>query len=133
MPTTSLRSMEVQNTLNSAAVDSEHTIETDAIEFVTEPGKIYVVLGDSIEGYYFVKCLLSSSDSFKGKYLSVCSGEGDSETIVLKENRETDSFEYESVVSEVFCVTEITSKKMFVINKEQLNDILVTIGEMAEI
>ena len=132
VPTPSLRSMDVQNELDTA-VDREQTIETDAIEFVSEPGKIYVVLGDSIEGYYFVKCLLSSYDSFKGKYLSVCRGEGDSETIVLKENRETDCFEYESVVSEVFCVTEVTSKKMFVINKEQLNDILVTIGEMVDI
>ena len=29
-------------------VDSEQVRETDAIEIVTEPGKIYVVLGDSI-------------------------------------------------------------------------------------
>merc|ERR1719186_318586 len=133
VPTPSLRSTDVQNQLDNEIVNSEQTVETDAIEFVTEPGKIYVVLGDSIEGYYFVKCLLSSSDSFKGKYLSVCCGEGGSETIVLKENRETDCFEYESVVSEVFCVTEVNAKKMFVINKEQLNDILVTIGEMVDI
>ena len=97
LPNPSLRSKEVQDLVN--VVDSEQVRETDAIEIVTEPGKIYVVLGDSIEGYYFVKCLLSSSDSFKGKYLSVCSGKEDSETIVLKENCETDSFEYESIVS----------------------------------
>ena len=76
---------------------------------------------------------VSSSDSFKGKYLSVCSGKEDSETIVLKENREIDSFEYESIVSEVFSVTEETSKQLFVIDKEQLNDILITVGEMSDI
>ena len=32
-------------------------------------GKLYAILGDSLEGYYVIKCSSLLQDSFTGKYL----------------------------------------------------------------
>ena len=119
-----------EDAVNTALDDCEHS---EVHRIVTEPGKLYVVLGDSVEGYYYVKCLASSSDYFVGNYLSVCSDDIP-DNILVTETRETDNFYYKSIISEVFSVTEIVSRrqKKFTISKEELNEILVLIAEMSD-
>ena len=99
-----------------------------------QPGKFYVVLGDSIEGYYIVKCLSCSDGNFQGKYLAICSQNETNSKIILRETRERDTFYFGSVISEISIVTQVPDKNVasYFIEKEDLNDILVTIGEMSD-
>ena len=132
-----LRSLRRKEVLSEVEIVETEQIElSDTIKVDPEPGKFYVVLGDSVEGYYLVKCISNHLEHFLGKYLLLCSeiDPHDSDTVVFKETRENDSFEFESIVSEVLIVREISEKKKttFVIDKEELNDILVTIGEMSD-
>ena len=109
-------------------------LEQSDFDLNPEPGKFYVVLGDSIEGYYFVRCLSCSEAIFQGKYLAICSQNVPSSNIILRETREKDMFNFGSLVSEINIVTEFLDKNVtkYFIEKEELSDILVTIGEMSD-
>ena len=50
-----------------------------------QPGKFYVVLGDSIEGN--VKCLSCSDGNFQAKYLAICSQNETNSKLMLRETR----------------------------------------------
>ena len=52
-------------------MDSESESEELELSVVPEPGRYYVVLGDSVEGYYVIKCLEMVKEHFYGKYLEV--------------------------------------------------------------
>ena len=116
-------------------VESDQIDQSETIDINTEPGKFYVVLGDCLLGYYLVKCLSSDEDHFYGKYLSICSESvqsAPSNMVIFKETNEKDNFDFESLLSEVLVMTEVVNKKRtrFAIDKEDLNDILVAVGEM---
>ena len=111
--------------------------ESVVVKIVPEPGKFYVVLGDSFEGYYLVRCLSSHEDYFCGKYMCCCTEAAEGENVLFKETVERDNFMYSSLVSELFIVTEVSQKKnsrytVFSVDKMELNDILITIGEMED-
>ena len=48
----------------SIETDNELIENSERIDIKTEPGKFYVVLGDSVQGYYLVKCLMSNFGQF---------------------------------------------------------------------
>ena len=84
--------------------------ESVVVKIVTEPGKFYVVLGDSIEGYYLVRCMSSHEDYFSGKYMCCYTEAAEVENVLFKETVERDNFMYSSLVSELFIVTEVSQK-----------------------
>ena len=47
--------------------------QSEVFEVDIEPDRYYVVLGDSLEGFYVVKCLSTNADCFHGKYFTRCS------------------------------------------------------------
>ena len=118
----------------SIETDNELIENSERIDIKTEPGKFFVVLGDSVQGYYLVKCLLSNLDSFDAKYLSLCSESALPDVVLFKETRETDTFHVKTLVDEVHLVTKVLSNKAarLSVNKKELDDILVNIAEMSD-
>ena len=102
------------------------------ISIDTQCGKFYFILGDSVEGYYLVKCLSSESDTFCGRYLKQDVGSLTESEVIFHETRVSDTFRVESILSEVLIVTEtkLQNKIQFSIYKEELNDVLASISEL---
>ena len=104
----------------------------------TQPGHLYVMLGDSLQGFYIVKCLSSQDDCFTGRYLQqIFESESDGRCILYKETKEKDKFMYNSLVYELFGCSEIHDKGLsfpvFSVDKCELDEILITIGDLDEI
>ena len=99
-----------------------------------ELGKFYIVLGDSLEGYYLVKCLSTNGDIFSGKYFAL-SSETFSDKVMFRESQESDTFNKGTIVSEVSVFAEMLGKKprLFAVNKRELDDVLLTISELGDI
>ena len=70
------------------------TGENMAEEIILNPlsDRYYVVLADSPEGYYIVKCLNVTQDTFVGIYFSPLSSQ-DQTNSIFKETKEKDTFE----------------------------------------
>ena len=115
-------------------LESELTDQSESLKIDPEPLKFYVVLGDSLQGYYIVKCLTCGDEYFHGKYMSTRSESAQSNRVILKETQSKDKFALESIVSEIIVITEVNDKNVarLSIEKEELSDILVTIGEMSD-
>ena len=92
-------------------LEPSETSNESVCAFVPSPGHYCIVLGDSLQGYYLVKCLSNNLDSFSGKYL-VLSGETLIEKAVFKETSETDTFNVRTVVSEVSVSAEAIDGKL---------------------
>ena len=110
--------------------ESDHEIKNDP-----KPGKLYIILGDCVEGYYLVKCLSSNGDSMTGRYLTQVPGTVFDTICAFQETRNSDIFRMESILSEVFVINEVVfqKKSRFSIEKEELDDILASIGELSDI
>ena len=126
------------------SVSLQYQTELDAIVdvgrrgSVTKTGHLYVVLGDSLQGFYIVKCLSAHDDHFTGKYLcQIFEGEADGQQLLFKESKDKDRFHYSSLVSEIFGSFEVHEKNVgfpvFSVGKTELDEILVTVAEMEEI
>ena len=114
--------------------DTEEDSDGDTIVTEPQPGTLYFILGDCVEGYYLVKCLSSSEDSFRGRYLTKSPGVVQDTTVEFQESSKCDTFYKESILSEVLVSTEILVKKKtgFSIDKAEFSDILATVGELSD-
>ena len=114
--------------------DTEQDSDGDTIVTEPHPGTLYFILGDCVEGYYLVKCLSSSEDSFQGRYLTKIPGLVQDTTVDFQESSKCDTFYKESILSEVLVFTEILVKKKtgFSIDKAEFSDILATVGELSD-
>ena len=121
--------------LDKASEDNEESDQE--IKNDPKPGKLYIILGDCVEGYYIVKCLSSNGDSMTGRYLTQVPGTVFDTICAFQETRnsKSDIFRLESIFSEVFAVNEVVfqKKSRFSIEKEELDDILASIGELSDI
>lgn len=94
-------------------------------------GRFYVVLGDSVEGYYVVKCMAALDKTFSGKYLKL-TNDFVQNMIVFKETKESDGFDTNSVVAELTVVHDFSkSVTRFFATKSDMDDILMTVAEMS--
>ena len=96
------------------------------------------MLGDSLKGFYVVQCVSSEDDCFTGIYLQhIFESESDGGHILFKETKEKDKFSYDSLMSELFGSNEINetsvSFPVISVDKSELDEILITIGELEEI
>ena len=94
-----------------------------------EVDKLYVVLGDSLDGYYVVKCLSVIDDTFSGCYLKqVSSFESE---LTYKLTKHNDIFLTRSVISELTIVPNVfNNTATFVVKKVDLDSILLKIDSM---
>ena len=117
-------------------LDTSDVLIEQCEEFITgaEFGKFYVVLGDSLDGYYLVKCSSSNLETFSGKYLAL-SSETLPGKIMYRETQDSDNFDSGTIVSEVSVSAEVLGKntRRFSVNKEELDDILMTISQLSEV
>ena len=111
------------------------TEDNDVEESVTcdigiNTGKFYAVLGDSLEGYYIVKCVSTQDLTFSGKYLMLY--ETLPSNLVFKETKNRDTFYKNSVLDEVSVVHDFAkSVTQFLVSKVAMDDILLTVAEMS--
>ena len=111
-------------------------LHSESVGQGAEVGKFYVVLGDSLLGYYLVKCLVTNvlDASFSGKYISL-SSEKFPDKIMFRETKETDTFKTTTIVSELSVSVEVIGEKQarrFSVNKVELDEILMTISELCD-
>ena len=116
----------------------EEIVELSEKLAITKPGQLYVMLGDSLPGFYVVKCLSSEVDDFTGRYMQqIFESESNGQYIIYKETKEKDKFMYTSLVSELHGVSEIKDQNVsftvYSVDKSDIDDILLTVGEMGEI
>ena len=111
------------------------TEDADVEESVTcdigiQIGKFYAVLGDSLEGYYIVKCASTQDSTFSGKYLMLY--DTLPSNLVFKETKNRDTFYKNSVLAEVSVVHDFAkSMTQFLVSKVAMDDILLTVAEMS--
>ena len=93
--------------------------------------KYYIVLADSTEGYYIVKCLSVNQTKFMGVYLSPVPSE-DKDNSLFKETREKDTFLFETLLGEMSTAEKITVNKSqcISIKKVELSDYMLTISDI---
>ena len=93
---------------------------------------VYVVLADSPQGYYIVKCLNVNKGTFTGRYFSPISSE-DPASECFKETSNKDTFYFETVIGNLVVDTFLCNKlKCIAVTKLDLNDIILTIAEIDE-
>ena len=118
--------------------DETLAVYSGAVNQVAVVGKFYIVLGDSLLGYYLVKCESNySEDTFTGKYFKLFSEHSESypDRVMFKETKETDTFKNRTIVSEISVTLEVLGKKTlrFLVNKVDLDDSLMAISELCDI
>jgi hypothetical protein len=97
-------------------------------------GDFFVILGDSLEGYYLVKCLSTNADTFSGTYFEL-SSEKVPNKVIFSDTHKGDTFYKRTVVSQI-SVTRVSFDKrtsLLAVDKNELDDILLTISEMGDI
>ena len=101
---------------------------------VANIGAYYIILGDSLEGYYLVKCLSIGGETFYGKYLAV-SNEILEEKVVYREMSDCDTFQVRTIVTELNIKKETFGKKTFRLSvlKSELDEVLLTLSEFSDI
>ena len=96
-------------------------------------GDFCIVLGDSLDGYYLVKCLSTDGKTFVGKYFTL-THEKFPQKVSFRETQESDKFFLRTIVSEVSVSKEMVKKTYrFSVNKSELDEILLTISELSDI
>ena len=112
------------------------TGENMAEEIILNPlsDRYYVVLAESPEGYYVVKCLNVSQDTFVGRYFSPLSSQ-DQTNSIFKETKEKDTFHCKTLLGEILSAEKVTLNRSVCvsINKVELNDFILTIAGIESI
>ena len=132
--TVELRSSDVSSLKQATTSDDEmmdENCETEDPIVVPVADKHYAVLADTAQGYFLVKCLKVSQNTFSGRYLSPVTFE-DPVNAIFKETRNRDIFEFETVLGEIVsAATSIVNKSSCLsVTKVELNDIIATIAEI---
>ena len=106
----------------------------DVARIIVWCGDFFVILGDSLEGYYLVKCLSTNADTFSGTYFEL-SSEKVPNKVIFSDTHKGDTFYKRTVVSQI-SVTRVSFDKrtsLLAVDKNELDDILLTISEMGDI
>ena len=125
--------MSVRGVCPQLPEDEPCTDLEDYVSRLISVGDFCVVLGDNLEGYYLVKCLSTTLDSFDGKYLKL-SSEIIQDKVIFRETQACDTFFKRTIVSHIFVTRESAGRKSnFIVNKQDLDEILLTISELSHI
>ena len=121
----------LQQSLNVQFV-SEATEIIESLSISAQPGNVYAVLSDALEGYYIVRCKTVSRNSFSGVYLTQIVTE-DPHKLLYQESKEKDTFQMESIVAELTHeMSSVGKLKRFLVIKDELISVILTINEIGE-
>ena len=111
-----------------------HTDMEEAVEIIINCGDFFVILGDSLEGYYLVKCLSIHADTFSGTYFEL-SSEKFPNKVIFSDTHKSDTFYKRTAVSQISVTRDDFDKRtsLVAVDKNELDDILLTISEMSDI
>ena len=107
--------------------------ESETCNLVAEPGKVYVILGDSFEGYYVVKCTETFEDTFSGKYFKEVP-DLIIDQMAFKQMKDADIFFTNCIVAELeVIIDEQKNMTKFLATKFEMDEILIKVVEMKNI
>ena len=108
--------------------DGEDDDGGEICDLQVKVGKLYVILGDSLEGYYVIKCSSLLEDTITGHYLKQITSSNTE--LTFKETKHVDKFFIRSVLSELLNVPDST-KTSYLAQKVDLDEILLKMVAMS--